>query len=642
MVKSLDVKSVLLISMPYADVTIPSIQLSLLESYLKKNDIPTSSLHLYLFAAESYGLKNYTYLINSPNDPYLSQMIFTKHVFPDHWEKNKEKIKNFYSDNIASVTSSEDFLTFEDYEERTDSFLTNLFEGIQWDAFDIIGFSLNYGQFLPSLAVAKKIKQRYPNKRVVFGGSTVMGDLGINVINQFDYIDYVVNGEGELALESLAKNSVVDNKIPGLITKKSTGKHHNQQSPCEKCVNLNDLPYLDFSSFYKQLSMSSNEIQQYIQLNNRLPIELSRGCWWNTCSFCNQSAYHPQYREKDIDRFIDELECLSENYNMLSFQIIGSVLPPKNLRKLCEKIISLHKDFEFIAEARADHLQQEDYYYLKKAGFNTIQTGIESFSKNYLLKMNKGARVIDNIAALKHCKQYHIKNEYNIIIDFPNEEQKDFTETLETISLFNQYLDPPRISPFIVSYKSPVYKKLDDFNIKNVVPKKADRLMFPDDFFQKPSLFFYDFKRKREITSQEWDKVVDYWKKIRQEQLIKSIRTGQIIDDLIFYYLDGKSFIKILDKRNLKDVQIFILDTDERAIFLFCSEIITFDELKQKVNWLSEHKIKQILSDLIDNKIIYEENDSFLSLPISLNTYTGLNGSVSSEFQKEQQSVIIQ
>ncbi len=638
MVESLDVESVLLISMPYADISIPSIQLSLLESYLKNKNIPTSSLHLYLFAAESYGLKNYSYLITSPNDPYVSQMIFTKHVFPNHWEKNKEKIKKYYTNNVISANPSEEQLTFEEYEERTDSFLINLFEGIQWDAFDIIGFSLNYGQFLPSLAVAKKIKQHHPNKKIVLGGSTVMDELGLNIINQFDYIDFIVNGEGERTLEALAKNK--NSKIPGLITKNKNGIHQKQQYTCENCVNLNELPFLDFSSYYQQLSMSSNEIQQYAQLNNRIPIELSRGCWWNNCSFCNQSAYHAKYREKDIDRFIDELDYLSHKYNTLSFQIIGSVLPPKNLRKLCEKIISLEKDFDFIAEARADHLLQEDYFYLKKAGFNTIQTGIESFSKNYLLKMNKGTRIIDNIAALKYSKQYHIKNEYNIIINFPNEEPKDFSESMETISLFNQYLDPPRISPFIVSYKSPIYKKLDEFNIKRLVPKNIDCLMFPNDFLKKQSLYFYDFERKKEITFQKWDKLVDNWKKTRQEQQIKSIKSGQIIDDLSFYYVDGKTFIKIFDKRNLQDVQIFILDPNERAVFLFCSEIITFDELTQNISWLSEQEITQIVSDLVENKIIYGENNSFLALPICLQTYMGLN--ISPKIENEQQLALFQ
>ena len=39
------------------------------------------------------------------------------------------------------------------------------------------------------------------------------------------------------------------------------------------------------------------------------------------------------------------------------------------------------------------------------------------------------------------------------------------------------------------------------------------------------------------------------------------------IDKLIFYYVDGENFIKIYDKRNPKNYQIFILNEIERDIF---------------------------------------------------------------------------
>ena len=70
------------------------------------------------------------------------------------------------------------------------------------------------------------------------------------------------------------------------------------------------------------------------------------------------------------------------------------------------------KDFDFFAEARAGQMKSDDYALMKKAGFRNIQIGIESFSKSYLKKINKGARVIDNIAALKFCKEQGIINEY--------------------------------------------------------------------------------------------------------------------------------------------------------------------------------------------------------------------------------------
>ena len=72
-----DKKSVLLLAMPFAGTSIPSIQLPILEGYLKERNINIKTKHLYLKAAEFYSLINYNFLINSPNDSYTAQMVFS-------------------------------------------------------------------------------------------------------------------------------------------------------------------------------------------------------------------------------------------------------------------------------------------------------------------------------------------------------------------------------------------------------------------------------------------------------------------------------------------------------------------------------------------------------------------------------------
>lgn len=608
--------------MPFADTTIPSIQISLLESYLKKRGINASSSHMYLFAANFYGLKNYSYLINPPNDPYTSQMVYTKYVFPDHWNENYEIIKNYYNSTISIDTETTDCLTFEDYVERTDSFYNWIINQQVWKDYDIIGFSLNYGQFLPSLSIAKILKEQHPDKTIVFGGSTTINELGLKILTIFDFIDYIVTGDGEEALYQLATESNNIQNIPGLIYRTDNGGCINQH---DAPINMNTLPHVDYSSFYNEIQYCSEEIQQYYHLNGRLPIEISRGCWWNKCTFCNQQAYHTCYREKTVDHFIEELTYLSETYKMLSFQIIGSTLPHNNYQELCEKIIQLKKDFSIYAEARADRLQSSDYYYLKKAGFKTIQTGIETFSQNYIKKMNKGARVIDNIAALKFCKEYGIKNDYNFIIHFPNEELEDFEETKQTISSFKQYLDPPRISSFVVGYESPIYQNLEEFNIERLIYKNSDKIMFPKHILQKNFQFFYNYIKKNKTISNDWNLLIDEWNNDRNYLINQSIQSDRLIDTLIFYYIDGGTFIKIYDKRNMKDINIFILNEREREIFLSCTNIIHYNNLKIKFDMLPEIELQEILDDLVENKIIYHENNSYFSLPLSLSNFLGFH-----------------
>ena len=97
-------KSVLLVAMPFAGITIPSIQLPVLEGYCRERGITIETRHLYLKAAELYGLQNYHYLIYPPNDSYTAQMVFSKYVFPEHWKKNEDRFREFF--NQHSVQNS--------------------------------------------------------------------------------------------------------------------------------------------------------------------------------------------------------------------------------------------------------------------------------------------------------------------------------------------------------------------------------------------------------------------------------------------------------------------------------------------------------------------------------------------------------
>ncbi len=611
-------KSLLLVSMPFAETSVPSIQLGLLESYLKNRDIDVSTRHLYLKAADFIGLNNYNFLINSPNDSYIAQMVFSKYVFSDHWKKNLRKFKYFYENIVSYKKDFSKKFSFESYVKQNDRFIEWAEENISWEKFDIIGFTLNYGQFLPSLTLAKKIKEKNPEKIIVLGGSTPINELGEKILSIFKYVDFVVSGEGEEALFLLTNDFENYKKIPGLIYRRDEHIISNKNTDY---IDMNNLPYPSFQSYYNEFNYVSNEIIQYHQLYGKIPIELSRGCWWNNCTFCNVSAYHKKYREKDYNRFTEEIKYLSDTYKILNFQVIGSTLPQRNYKDLCEKIIDLNRDFTLYIEARAGALKSKDYNLLRKAGFTHIQTGVESFSSKLLKKMNKGVKVIDNIAALKFCKENHIKNSYNIIINYPNEDKNDFEESKKTIKLLQKYIEPANISKYVVGYQSPIYNNLKKFNIKDIKPKIIDTIMYPKEILDKKICFFYSFKRKNKIKENPWKELVSKWKETYEEQQILGLKRNTALDKLVFYYKDGGEFIKIYDKRYEKNAMIYILNEIEREVFLACDDVISKTELKEKNKDISQAELEKILNSFVESGIVYREDESYLSLPISYNKF---------------------
>ena len=607
-------KKVLLIAMPFAGVTIPSIQLPILESYCKEKNIDTQTRHLYLKAAETYGLINYNALIHPPNDSYNAQIVFAKYVFPDHWEKTKDKFEHFYTNKIQKSPLFKSKLPFNSYVEKTDAFYRWTIESVNWNDYDIIGFTLNYGQLLPSLAVAKEIKNLYPEKKIILGGSRTVGELGINILKTFDYIDFNVSGDGEDALYQLAKGNEDYETIPRLMYRADNEVKWNRSNII---TDFNNSPIPNFDSFFSELDSVSLDFQQYFHLQGKLPVEISRGCWWNKCTFCNLSIQHDQYHEKTVDQIIEEINFLSDRYQILNFQMIGNTLLKTSYKELFEKICKLEQDYTFFVEARAGRLKNNDYKLMREAGFTIIQTGVETFSPHYINKMNKGTRVIDNIASLKFCKEYGILNTYNLIVNYPNEESVDYEESKQNIKGFYSYLDPPQLSNLIVEYGSDIYKQPENYNIESFDYIESDKLMFPAEVLANNISFFFKFNRKKEMKKNDWDKLVDLWAQRHETLKHESIQRQTELDLFVFYYVDGGNFLKIYDKRDKEQIQIYVLNELERRVLLSCVDVTSYHKLQEKLPDIPDHQLAPILHSFEKDGIVFHEDESYLCLPLN-------------------------
>jgi len=605
-------KSVLLVAMPFAGITIPSIQLSVLEGYCRERGITIETRHLYLKAADVYGLQNYHALIYPPNDSYTAQMVFSKYVFPLHWRNNEDRFREFFNQHSVQNSLLSQF-SFDEYVHRTDVLYQWILDHVDWRSYDLIGFTLNYGQLLPSLAIAKKIKELAPEKKIVFGGSRTVDTLGMNVLRAFEYVDFIVSGDGEDALFLLASDYENYKSIPRLMYRMGDGVLWNKT---DAVVDLNTIPIPSYDQFYQELASTSADVQQYYQYYGRLPVEISRGCWWNRCTFCNLNIQHQCYREKSVDQVIQEIQFLSEQYHMMDFQLIGNTLLKTEYQTLFEKLKHLGRDFSFFVEARAGQLTSDDYTLMKEAGFTMIQTGIESFSQNYLRKMNKGVRVIDNIAVLKFCKENGIKNNYNLLVRYPNEETVDFDETKKIVQMLKGYLDAPQLCELRVMYGSLIQRHPEQFNIERLEYAPIDRIMYPLEFLKKRFSFVYDFNRKIPSTNHPWESLVEEWKKERESFELECITRQTTIDRLVFYFVDGESFIKIYDKRDRQNIRIVVLNELERAVFLACVNVMSLQQLQQRFTNVPEFELIAMLQSFEQNGLVFVEDEHYLSLPL--------------------------
>ena len=201
--------------------------------------------------------------------------------------------------------------------------------------------------------------------------------------------------------------------------------------------------------------------------------------------------------------------------------------------------------------------------------------------------------------------------------------------------MFKQYLDPPQISKFIVKFGSPIYQNPKKYNIKKFENINIDKIMFPKDILEKNISYYYNFERKEKFVGNDWEQMVSDWKKEHLQHQSEWLKSQSIIDKLIFYFVDGGSFIKIYDKRNSEGVLIYTLNKLERDVFLSCTDVISYKKLQEKLPHIPDYQLAAILHSLEENDIVFREDDFYLSLPLSCNCMTAM------QQKKEKNSFIL-
>ena len=84
----------------------------------------------------------------------------------------------------------------------------------------VVGFTSTFQQNTASFALARRLKQRYPEIMTVFGGANFEGEMGLELVRTvLDFIDAAIIGEGDEAFPRLLGVLAADgnlDEVPGL------------------------------------------------------------------------------------------------------------------------------------------------------------------------------------------------------------------------------------------------------------------------------------------------------------------------------------------------------------------------------------------------------------------------------------------
>jgi len=323
-------KKIALIAAPWPIYNRPSIQLGTLKAYLGQAvpDLTVDAFHLYLPVADRVGYTSYSTVSERT---WLAEAVFAALLYPE-----KATAARAVFEKEARRHRQARSIDFEQLVRTAGRAVDRFVAGIEWDTYLLAGFTISLCQLTASLYLAREIKRRCPTLTIIAGGSSVAGASGQAIGQHFEWIDAVVQGEGEKPLVKLINNLCAGLDIsaadsPAIIVAGGTPSPASDRF--DQLDTLAALPVPDYGAYFDELGNLPPENRFFPVL----PAEISRGCWWQKrsplgsrgCAFCNLNTQWRGYRAKAPAQITAELESLKERHQLVSFAFMDNALPTK-------------------------------------------------------------------------------------------------------------------------------------------------------------------------------------------------------------------------------------------------------------------------------------------------------------------------
>ena len=291
---------------------------------------------------------------------------------------------------------------------------------------ELIGFSvLCDSQIHFALAVSRFVKKLY-GIPVVLGGPALFNLDVREMMESFDFVDFIILKEGEEALAGLIKEQGGGKNyetVPNLVWRAPSGIVFNEEKAVE---DLDELPTPDFSDF---------KLDKYYFGEVILPISASRNCPWNRCKFCQLSIQHGRYRQRSVNKVVEDIDTLVKKYNVRNFFFADLEITPHRLNQLSEAILRANLEVYFACYARPTKgLRNELLKKTYQAGFRFLLLGVESLSNRFLELVNKGTTAESIIEVLKNASQQKIGVIPFMLCGIPTQTEKEMIIDMKKIA----------------------------------------------------------------------------------------------------------------------------------------------------------------------------------------------------------------
>lgn len=310
---------------------------------------------------------------------------------------------------------------------------------------DIYGISSTTPQFASAVRVAKLLKSRQPEAKVVLGGPhpSAEPDQSLKATGA----DCAVVGEGEHALFEIASNGITARIV-------NAGTLNSIDNPW---------PARNLIDSYSYQKMGTNAVvgpgskEEYLLT--------SRGCPYH-CGFCAQEVVtQSKVRWRSMPDVARELKHLVSHYRVNRIYVYDDTFTLKysRVKQFCDDATLLRTEFDFDWHflSRAD-APIEMFNLAHKAGAKQVTFGTEHCNDAILKRIGKQVTGAQNKQGIENAKNSGLRVRSQLIVGLPGETD----ETVEELAQFirESRADSMGVHIFVPLPGSPVWVNPKAFN----------------------------------------------------------------------------------------------------------------------------------------------------------------------------------
>jgi len=491
-----------LVSMPFMSPDLPSIQLGLLKAIGEQQGFEVQTLHANLDFAARIGAGYYRTLANS-RGPLIGDWLFSVAAFgteapdPDGGllDACAVELSHLAEHGAEHESGSRDGLRrIRDHE--VPALLDALVGGYPWHEVQVVGFTCTFQQTVASVALARRLKQHYPQLVTVFGGASFDGEMGRELVRSVECVDLSVSGEADTAFPALLGALAAGTDpaaVPGVIRRQADGQLV-ATAPAPPRDSLDELPVPDYHEYFEragQLGLLPASPRDQVWL----PFESARGCWWGEkhhCTFCGLNGTTMRFRAKSPPRVLAELAELARRHRSFRFEAVDNILDPRYLTELFPALAGQAAGYQFFYEVKAN-LTRDQLRALAQGGVTHLQPGLESLSSQVLRLMDKGVRAAQNVNLLRWARYYGLDVAWSVLWGFPGETADDYAGQAAAAPHL-VHLQPPEGSGRIrLERFSPLHAEPHRFGVKSCEPERSYRYVYPERLDLDRVAYFFDY-----------------------------------------------------------------------------------------------------------------------------------------------------